>query len=186
MFLKFDIRLVGNGILRAAHLAHYTNNASAAAIGATGAIIASLIMGIFLQCMPKDENGEPPWFITLFVNVLACTLTGTIGCAILIHNHVDLGPIDVLHATRAGALGGAILGPGMIVILPLFFAAVMIVLSPLWLAMMMGLRWVSVRSSESWDGRTHKFSYCYTYGTCGDDPEIEEELAQLPRSRMYF
>ena len=143
-----------------------------------------MIMGIFMQCMPQDENGQPPWFISLAVNILVATLTGTIGCAILIHNHVDLGSIDVLHATRAGALGGAILGPGMILFVPIFFAALMIVLSPLWLAMKMGLRWVSVRSSESWDGRTHKYSYCYTYGTCGDDPEIEEELAKLPRSRM--
>lgn len=141
-------------------------------------------MGILMQCMPHDENGQTPWFISLVATILAYTLTGTIGCAILIHNHVDLGPIDVLHATRAGALGGAIFGPGMIVLVPMFFGVLMIVLSPLWLAMSMGLRWVYVRSSESWDGRTHKYSYCYTYGTCGDDPEIEEELARLPTSRI--
>jgi uncharacterized BrkB/YihY/UPF0761 family membrane protein len=121
------VMLIGNGILRAAHLAHYTDNASAAAIGATGAIIATIITGIFISCIHKDENGQPPWFISLFANVLASTLTGTIGCAILIHNHVDLGPIDVLHAARAGALGGAILGPGMILIVPLFFGLLMIV-----------------------------------------------------------
>jgi hypothetical protein len=173
-------RLIGNGILRAAHLAYYTDNASAAAIGATGAIIASIIINIFMRCMPHDANGQLPWFISLFVNILVATLTGTIGCAILIHNHVNLGPIDVLHAARAGALGGAILGPGMIVLVPMFFGVLMIILSPLWLAMMMGFRWVYARSSESWDGRTHRYSYCYTYGTCGDDPEIEEELANLP------
>jgi len=181
MCLKPHTRLVGNGILGAAHLAHYTDSASAAAIGATGAILASMVVGIFMQCVPMDENGQPPWFISLAINVLVATLTGIIGCAILIHNHVDLGPIDVLHSARAGALGGAILGPGMILFVPIFFA---VLIPPLWLAMKMGLRWVSVRSSESWDGRTHKYSYCYTYGTCGDDPEIEEELAKLPRSRM--
>lgn len=181
MFFKSLTRLIGNGILRAAHLAHYTNNASAAAIGATGAIVASLSIGIFMQCIPKDENDQPPWFISMFVNVLVSTLTGTIGSAILIRHHVDLGPIDILHATRAGALGGAILGPGMILIVPLFFG---VILSPLWLAMAMGLRWIYAKSSESWDGRTHKYSYCYTYGTCGDDPEIEEELAQLPQNRI--
>jgi hypothetical protein len=182
MLFKLHTRLIGNGILRTAHLAHYTDNASAAAIGATGAIIATIITGIFIQCFPKDENGQPPWFITLFSNILVSTLTGTIGCAILMHHHVDLGPIDVLHATRAGALGGAILGPGMILIIPLFFGVIMIVLSPLWLAIMMGFRWVSVRSSESWDGRRRKYSY--TYGTCGDDPRIEEELFQVPKSRI--
>jgi hypothetical protein len=131
--------------------------------------------------MPHDANGQLPWFISLFAGILVATLSGTIGCAILIHNHVDLGPIDVLHATRAGALGGAILTPGLMVLGPLFVGVLMIVLSPLWLAMTMGLRWAYARSSESWDDRTHKYSYCYTYGTCGNDPEIEEELANLPR-----
>ncbi|PPQ87532.1 hypothetical protein CVT25_008534 [Psilocybe cyanescens] len=181
--------LIGNGILRAAHLEHYTNNASAAAIGATGAIIASMAVGLLLQCLciKTDEEHPAPWYISMSTTVVVHTLSGAIGTAILRRHHVDLGGIDVLHATRAGALGGAILGPGSIVIVPVVFAALGILLTPLWLAMMMGLKWVHVHSKESWDGMTYKSSYCVTYGTCGHDEEIENELAQIPhRGRLMF
>ncbi|KAH9474437.1 hypothetical protein JR316_0012896 [Psilocybe cubensis] len=134
--------LIGNGILRAAHLAHYTNNASAAAIGATGAVIAALALGLLLQFFQKPNEERPtPWYVTMCTTVVVHTLSGAIGTSILQRHHVDLGGIDVLHATRAGALGGAILGPGSILLVPVILAGLGIILSPLWLAMTMGLRW---------------------------------------------
>ena len=168
-------RLIGNAILRAAHLAHYTDDASAAAIGATGGVIASIIVGIILHVV------EDHWFIRLCSGVLASTLTGTIGCAILLHNHVDLGPIDVLHATRAGALGGAIIGPAMSFAVPLIFTLLFIILTPIWLVMMSGLKWVSAHSSETWDGRTYEGPTWCCFGTCGRDSEVNEEIEILQR-----
>ncbi|KAF8809237.1 hypothetical protein BYT27DRAFT_7210234 [Phlegmacium glaucopus] len=159
--------LTGNGILRAAHLAHYTSNASAAYIGGT-----------------YNEEGKEtvPWYIQLCMHLLLSTLSGTIGCAVLLHRHVDLGGIDVLHATRAGALGGAILGPGSIFVAPWVISAVMfLIFSPAWLAISMGAQWAVIRSNETWTDRSHSYSYCYCYGTRGDDPEINAELENLPR-----
>ncbi|PPQ96479.1 hypothetical protein CVT26_010473 [Gymnopilus dilepis] len=172
--------LTGNAILRT-HLAHYTNNATAAYIGAVGSLIASLCMSLTAFILPHDENGQVPWFISLPMSVAYATLTGAIGSAVLRHNHVDLHGTDVLHATRAGAVGGAVLGPGLTLAMPIIVLGVGLILSPLFLAMKLGFRWVYVRVSESWDESTYKSSYCYTYGTCGDDPEIEEELAQIPQ-----
>ncbi|KAF9484049.1 hypothetical protein BDN70DRAFT_917930 [Pholiota conissans] len=175
--------LAGNGILRAAHHAHYTpSNAIAAEIGAVGGVLSGLIFGFLAQCLPTDEDGRLWWPFSMAGSVIVGTLSGAIGTAILNKHNVDLKGIDLLHATRAGALGGTILGPGQIVAVPLIFAALMILLSPLLIAMKMGLRWVYVRSSESWSDRgTYRASYCYSYGTCGDDPEIEEELADVRR-----
>lgn len=176
-------RLTGNAILRI-NLAHYTNDATAASIGAVGSLTASVCMSVLSLILPRDGNGNTPWFITIPLTVVYSTLTGVIGSAILHHNEVDLHGTDVLHATRAGAVGGAVFGPGAALAIPLIMMAIAFVLSPLLLAMQMGLRWAYVHASESWDGRTYRSSYCYTYGTCGDDPEIEEELAQIPRNRL--
>ncbi|KDR76994.1 hypothetical protein GALMADRAFT_246177 [Galerina marginata CBS 339.88] len=176
--------LIGNAILRA-HLAHYTSNASAAAIGATGGVLASIIVGIATSCIPLEEGHPALRFMAIPATVLVSTVTGAIGSSILLSRHVDLG-IDVLHATRAGALGGTIVSLGSPLLVPVIAIAVAILFSPLWAAMAMGLRWVHVRSSESWDGRTHRSSSCYCYGTCGDDPEIEEELAQIPKGSRHF
>jgi hypothetical protein len=113
--------------------------------------------------------------------VLASALTGTIGSAILIHNHVDLGPIDVLHATRAGALGGAIFGPAVALGVPLVFALLFIVFSRVWLAMMAGLKWVTTHSRGTWDGRT---DILYSCGTCGKDPEINGDIEAIERGKQ--
>ncbi|PPQ81441.1 hypothetical protein CVT25_013376 [Psilocybe cyanescens] len=188
--------LIGNGILQAAHLVHYTTNASAAAIGAAGVTIASLLVRALPLCgrgqvckvciwTQTDDEGHPallPWYVTESDTVVVHTLSDAIGTSILRRHRVYVGTIDVLHATYAGELGGAILGPGAILIAPhLVFAALGIKLLSLWLAMMMGLRWVSVRLRDIWDGISYKSSYCATYGDpCGDDHEINEELAQIP------
>lgn len=177
--------MIGNAILRAAHLAHYTDNGMAAAIGATGSPVAVLILSFPSQFIPKDEEGRPPWYISIFFQTGLMALSAVLGAAILRHNHIDLHGTDVLHATRAGALGGAILGPGTILATPIIFLALGLALSPLWIAMKFGFRWVYVRSSESWDDRgRYKSMHCYTYGTCGDDSDIEDELQQLPNHHL--
>jgi hypothetical protein len=170
--------LIGNGILRAAHLSHYTTNRVAAIIGAVGSLVAVLVIGIPLNCVTgnqQDENGRLPSWITYITTLLVGTLSGTLGAAILKHNHFDLQGTDVLHATRAGALGGAILGPGTILLFPLMF----IILSPLWIAMMFGVEWIYTKSSERWTENSHCYSTCYCVGTCGDDPEINAEMDHI-------
>ncbi|KAF8908931.1 hypothetical protein CPB84DRAFT_106701 [Gymnopilus junonius] len=100
--------LTGNAILRT-HLAHYTNNATAAYIGSVESLIASICITPLSLVLPRNENGTSPWCITIPTTVVYSTFTGAIGSAVLHHNHVDLHESDVLHATRAGAVGGACL-----------------------------------------------------------------------------
>jgi hypothetical protein len=180
--LILRVRLIGNGILRAAHLSHYTTNRVAAIIGAVGSLVAAPVIGIPLNCVTgnqQDENGRPSSWISYITTLLLGTLSGTLGAAILKHNYFNLEGTDVLHATRAGALGGAILGPGAIFLLPLVFLAIGIILSPLWIAMMFGVEWIYTKSSESWTDNSHSYSICYCVGTCGDDPEINAEMDHI-------
>ena len=88
--------------------------------------------------------------------MLFSPLSGAIGCAILLRSHADLGGIDVLHATRAGALGGAIILVGLIFVKSVIF---------------IGAPWVV---QTIWTYRSH--SYC---STRGDDPEMNAELEGL-------
>jgi hypothetical protein len=143
-----------------------------------GSLVATPTIGIPLSCVTgnqQDEYGRlPPW-VTYITTLLVGTLSGTLGAAILKHNHFDLEGTDVLHATRAGALGGAILGPGTILLIPLMF----IILSPLWIATMFGVEWIYTKSSESWTDHWHCYSTCYCIGTRGDDPEINAEIDHI-------
>jgi hypothetical protein len=152
-------RLLGNGILRAKRLEHYTDNASAAAIGGMGGIIATTIFSGIFMALRKDENRRTNLFIFIVAGILSSTLTGTIGCAILQHNHVDLGPIDVLHATCAGALGGVIIKPVAL--------AVALIFNILCLCLI----WVFGLLSEH-----VKMLGNYSSGTCGKDVEMNEEI----------
>jgi len=133
----------------------------------------------------QQEQPDVPWYTSLVATTLVSTLGAVIGCAILLHNHHDLKGLDTLHAARAGALGGAVLGIGMILIGPIILLAIGIVLSPLWVAMLFGFKWVFAHSNESWSQRgnwsTHSSSYCYCYGLCGEDEEIEHEIDQIHR-----
>lgn len=124
------VRLVGNSILRAAQVELTTDDGSAAAIGAIGAVIAfpallvcSAIAYILAICiLPWGQiyqlglnlQKAPSNKILMavgFTSAIVLMLSGTIGCTVILSRHVDVGPIDVLHATCAGALGGAIIGP---------------------------------------------------------------------------
>src|SRR6266704_607572 len=113
-------RVVGNTVLRKAHISGHTTNAHAAAIGATGACISALIMGCLPSCVTvlqsgggQEEKDSLRYLRSLFT-VLFYTLAGVLGCAILRHNHVDIGGIDIPHSAGAGALGGLIFSIGFI------------------------------------------------------------------------
>ena len=159
----------------------YTSNAHAAAIGATGACISALIIGFLLSCVCGGQ--DCPWYIELPLAVLSSTLAGVLGCAILRHNGVDLGEIDIPHSAAAGALGGFIFSFGTILVWPIFMAATLIILSPLFLAMTMGLKWVyrDHRSSSSWEQSRNwtrtNCSHCICCRFWERDEEIDAELA---------
>lgn len=200
-------RVIGNAILNSARVSGYTTNANAAAIGATGACIASLIVGSLLQCfLPResriskpvddiqDEQEQPlPLYITFFIIFLIHMLGGVIGWAILRHNHVDLGVLDADHAARAAALGSLMFSVlflvGMMLAGPIILGAIAIVLSPLFIAMTMGLKWVYIRSSSTWEQKGNwtysKYSSCYCYGFCERDEEIDAELAKIGHWFFY-
>jgi hypothetical protein len=165
-------RLAGNGILRAAHLPGYTTNAVAASVGAVGAIVAIMIVSIAFSCVSNSE--EQPWYISMAATVLSSTLTGVLGFKIL-QKHIDMKGLDLIHATRAGALGGAILGPGAIIVIPLVLG---VILMPLYLVLMAGGQWIYSKSTENWGPNSHSYSYCLCYGHCGD-PEIEAEVERI-------
>ncbi|KAF8803188.1 hypothetical protein BYT27DRAFT_7260495 [Phlegmacium glaucopus] len=155
------IRLLGNSILRATHHAHYTSNAFAAYIGVT-------------YNEQKEEN--VPWYFRICASLLFSTLSGTVGCAILLHNHVDLGGIDVLHATRAGALGGAILAPGLIFVVPLVSSLTFkFIFWPLWIAISSGTQWLWRGLSESWTNKGYSAwrSFLTSIAISGTLPMIE-------------
>ena len=69
--------------------------------------------------VPLDPSGASPcgrFLVKTIIDLLQTTALGAaaggIGSAVLrIHGHVVMDP---LHAARAGALGGAVLGPGEI------------------------------------------------------------------------
>ena len=125
-----------------------------------GSLVAAPVIGIPLCCVTENQqdDNDRPW-ISYITTLLLGTLSGTLGAAILKHNHFDLQGTDVLHATRAGALGGVIMGPGVIFLLPLVLLAIGIILPPLFIALIFGLEWISMKSSESWtdNGYRHAF-----------------------------
>lgn len=172
-------RVIGNTILRAAHLAHYAEPDKAATIGAVGAVLSTLCIGAAFFWLPRDEQSRPPKLIAIPLVVLAMTLAGVIGTSLLQKHGVDLGDTDVLHGARAGALGGAIIAPFMVTIGPMLFVALGVLLTPLWIAMAAGLKWAWGRSNATWNGRWSSSSYCYVYGRCGADPEIDAEVEQF-------
>ncbi|KAJ2933346.1 hypothetical protein H1R20_g3761, partial [Candolleomyces eurysporus] len=166
--------LAGNGILRAAHLPGYTTNSVAASVGAVGAIFAVMIVAVAISCLPCSNSEDQPWYIRIAGTVLSGTLAGVLGFKIL-EKHIDMKGLDLVHATRAGALGGAIIGPGAIILIPL---VVGFILAPLFIVLMAGGEWFYAKSTENWEPNSHSYSYCLCYGHCGD-PEIEEEVERI-------
>ncbi|KAF9531080.1 hypothetical protein CPB83DRAFT_849295 [Crepidotus variabilis] len=190
-------QVIGNSVLKAAKNPGYSTNAHAGAIGATGGAIAGLCLGLFLKFIPDqclrpravfrgdsaESSIEYPWYITFITCTLLSTLAGVIGCAILLHNHVDLGGYDVVHAARAAAVGGIIYAVGMALAGPVLLMAIGIIMSPVLIAMSLGAKWVYIRANDSWEQRGDwtysRYSHCYCYGFCERDDEIDAELAKI-------
>ncbi len=115
----------------------YTTNALAAAIRVTGACIFSLILfclSCCCNCVHQSGRGQEqkvyPWYIRSLYTVVFYTLAGVLDCAILRHNHVDIGGIDIPHSAGAAALRGFIF---FILTGPVLMAAIFTILLPLFL-----------------------------------------------------
>lgn len=132
-----------------------------------------MVVGVALSCVSNDSN-EQPWYITVPGTVLSGTLAGVLGFKIL-EKHIDMKGLDLVHATRAGALGGTIMGPGAIILTPVIVG---VILAPLFLVLMAGGEWIYSKSTENWGPNSHSYAYCLCYGHCGD-PEIEEEVERI-------
>ena len=164
--------------------AYNPSHAKAATVGAVGGILAAMIVGVVVSFIPRrSSNGQPPqhpWYVQVTSTVLGGTLSGAIGSAILLRNGHDLKGLDTLHAARAGAVGGAIFGPGAIILLPVLIIVIGLILSPLWIAMSMGFKFVYSKSRESWTENSYRYSGCHCWGTCGEeDPEIQSEILRI-------
>ncbi|TDL27134.1 hypothetical protein BD410DRAFT_783325 [Rickenella mellea] len=157
--------ILGNHILRIAHLSHYTSNIWACRIGAIGGPIAAIAFSVLnvIQCGP--EMAGIIQILNLFISVALGAATGAIGCSILIKHHVELpGDIDVLHAARAGALGAAILGPGLLIATILIQSTVIGVLM---LPLLLKIEYAFVRTRETiTEGTTSVYS-CLCVATRG-------------------
>lgn len=148
-------RLIGNLILYTTHHSGYIDTNEVVAIaGAVGGILAVLCLGVILNFIPRTSVNqhtgevEHSWFIRAPAVVCAGALTGPIGVSILKKHHYDLQGLDPLHAARAGALGATIMGPAMILLLPLLALALGFLLSPLWVGMSTGVEYMVRKSQE--------------------------------------
>jgi len=103
------VLLIGNGLLRTQYPLAYVDNISAVAIGAVGSWATSTVGTILTYCIPADKEHGRPWYISACTTLFLSTLSGPVGRAILVYYRVDVSGIDALHATWAGALGGAIM-----------------------------------------------------------------------------
>ncbi|KAJ2915719.1 hypothetical protein MD484_g4685, partial [Candolleomyces efflorescens] len=148
--------VIGNAVLRRAGHSGYVDDKTAAAVGATGGTLATLCFGIFSFIFSKPRiNGlsfeEPPVLIQLVSSVVIGTLSGTFGSLVLLHGHVDLHGLDVLHATRAGAVGGAIMTLAALVVIPIIFATFVCILPMMVITLMASIEWLQAKYDEDWD-----------------------------------
>ncbi|CAA7262114.1 unnamed protein product [Cyclocybe aegerita] len=198
---------IGNAVLRAAHLTGYPRHGLAAAVGAIGGPIAFTLACVVQNAMvkiltplcgriprPNEEqnSGErdgAPWYwacIQFFSPIAIHTLSGSVGSAILLHRRVDLEGMDVLHGARAGATGDAIIAFSSLLGPFIIFTIFAVLLAPVWIAMIMGAKWVYIKSRETWTEGTHTYSACHCYGTCGGDSEIDGEIESVQRERGSY
>lgn len=126
-FLGFLYVLTGQAILRASHLDGYDFSLETGMqIGAAGAAILTPAVILFNMatsvCFPPEDDGfgnrryvscPERTCANIFELVKGTAFgaaAGAVGSAVLrLHGHTMMDP---LHAARAGALGGAVLGPG--------------------------------------------------------------------------
>jgi len=100
--------------------------ASSAAAGAIGGAVLALPLAlalhyILLPFRRSDARNGPSWtsnlstIVTLGFGAASGAASGAVGVAIL--NTTRHGnQMDVLHGARAGALGGAVIGPAILVV----------------------------------------------------------------------
>ncbi|TDL27123.1 hypothetical protein BD410DRAFT_836195 [Rickenella mellea] len=157
--------VLGNHILRIAHLSHYTSDIWACRIGAIGAPLVAMTCHIVIQYSPESEWAGVLHILNLCISVALGATTGVIGCFVLIKHKVELpGDMDVLHAARAGALGAAIMGPGILVATFLIGSTVIGVLM---LPLLLRIEYAFVRVRESvTEGTTSVYS-CLCVATRG-------------------
>ncbi|KAF5313381.1 hypothetical protein D9611_008620 [Ephemerocybe angulata] len=146
----------GNAVLRETGHPGYTDDQTAASVGATGGIMATACFGLFTSLLSEPRTTgaviqSPPVLIQLSSSVVIGTLSGTIGSAVLLHKHVDLGGFDILHATRAGALGGAILTLATLVFVPVMVATFICIFPTMFIAFATCVQWLQDRYDEDWN-----------------------------------
>ena len=179
--LKFtfssSISLAGNSFW-----GYYTNNTSAASIGAVGSLILSPPLCLLCLLIPSLPGAPRPdcldnscvlFLIMFIVFPLYSTVIGVIGTSVLLSCHVDLGGIDISNAAVAGVAGGTLL------IVPAYLFAffpslIFCIISSIWSAIMRLVKWVHVKLAESWMDRP--------YSSRRDDPEINMGF-QIPPGR---
>ncbi|PPQ75708.1 hypothetical protein CVT24_002597 [Panaeolus cyanescens] len=109
--------VIGNIILTSTNHTGYTTSKTAAYIGSIGGIFANLILGFFGLNQIDSGASFVNIIATIAVSCLGGTLSGVIGRAILVDRNVDLGGFGTVNAARAGALGGAVFGIPVLVLL---------------------------------------------------------------------
>ena len=128
-FNGFLFLITGHAILRLTDLAIYDafSLQSSMQVGAAGGAIMFPALAVFQSILEscfgpgEPEEGEDPGLVHSVVhNMLSLGMSTAVGAAaggvgskVLLAHGVSV--LDPLHAARAGALGGAVLGPGVIV-----------------------------------------------------------------------
>ena len=177
--LKFTF---SSSISLAGNIWGYTNNTSAASIGAVGSVILSPPLCLPYLLIPSSpmaprsdclDNSCLIFLIELIVFPLYSTVIGVIGTSVLLSCHVDLGGIDISNAAIVGVIGGTLLiVPAYLFVF--FPFLIFFIISSIWSAIMRLVKWVHVKLAENWMDRP--------YSSRGDDPEINMEF-QIPPGR---
>lgn len=146
----------GNAVLRKAGHSGYTDDRSAAMVGATGGVLSTLLFGLFSSLLSEPAANSmtsletPPVVVQLASSIVIGTLTGTIGSSILIFSDVDIGGLDVIHATRAGAVGGAIMTLAALIFIPIVLGMLVCLLPMTMLVVVTWMQWLQERYEEDW------------------------------------
>ena len=187
--IQIYFRLVGNSILRNTD-PHYTNNASAAFIGVVGSLILSppLYLSYLLiptsPGVPRHNNLKKSSvivFLAVFGFPLFSTVTGLIGSTVLLHCHIDLGGIDISHASLAGLYGGGFLSLPAVIGFRFMPLVVSVIISSSWLVIMRGVQLVHATWTEIGMDKSHSDASSSRV----DDPEIQVKAeSQSPPSRV--
>lgn len=168
-------------MLRKAGHSGYTDDRSAAMVGAAGGVLSTLLFGLFSALLSEPTSSSmsslenPPVIVQLASSVVIGTLTGTIGSSILVYSGVDIGGLDVIHATRAGAVGGAIMTLAALILIPIVLGMLVCLLPMTMLVAVTWMQWLQERYEEDWNKFRHirlpsDDVESATSGPLGDEP----------------